>query len=108
MAAVSVSFRVQGGQRVDRYIKSVESGEELARLRHRILTAFVAQFPMGQMRSAAPRGSTGRLQQSLRLRIRGGGCELTGIFYGGFRPNVQKIEAAFFTLARQTLQRLQL
>ena len=89
---------VQGGQKLYRYIS------EGPQLPPQFVAAFVAQFPMGQLRSRMPRRS-GRLRESLRLVAHPGGVQLRGVFYAPFLPVVER---EFLRLAKQTVRNLQL
>ena len=89
---------VQGGQKLYRYIS------EGPQLPPRFVAAFVAQFPMGQLRSSMPYRS-GRLRRSLRLVQVPGGVQLRGIFYAPFLPVVEKV---FLDLAKRTVRNLRL
>ena len=105
MPSMHVGARVTGGKRLDKFLISAASGEDLRLRAIEWLEKFVALFPMSSLRSQVP-NRTGRLARSLKLVRRGTTIELQGEFYGAFKPSRAKIEAVFSQLARETARRI--
>lgn len=100
---LSFTARVQGGQRLRKWLVEARAGVDLARYRAELSRAFIAAFPMSALRSQVPT-RTGRMAQSLRLRATADGIELRGIFYAPFHR--EAIEAVFYPLAEATFRRI--
>lgn len=93
--------RVQGGDRVRRFVSSELSAQNT----NKAARLFVQYFPIARLRNAVPY-RTGRLSRSLRLVQRGSSIELRGIFYTSFAPNRAVVVDAFHRLAAETQRRV--